>query len=114
MANVRPKVENGVITVEVTLENKRHPILRHNLRVEVYVVTASTQNALLVERGQFPIVEGVPMVFALRGDKAIRTPVQFGLKNYEYYEVLEGLAEGDEVIVSDMSDYKHIREVRLK
>ena len=44
------------------------------------------------------------MVFVLRGDVAVRTPVRFGLKSYEYYQVLDGLAEGDEVILSDMSD----------
>jgi HlyD family secretion protein len=114
VSNVMPTVENGVITMEVALDDKRHPILRHNLRVEVYVVTASEKNALRVKRGQFLNVDGVHMVFALRDDKAFRTPVQFGLKNYEYYQVLEGLSEGDEVIISDMSDHEHTREVKLK
>jgi HlyD family secretion protein len=114
VSNVMPTVENGVITLEVALENKRHPVLRHNLRVEVYVVTASEKNALRVKRGQFLNVEGIHVVFALRDNKFVRTPVEFGLKNYEYYQILDGLSEGDEVIISDMSDHEHTREVKLK
>jgi hypothetical protein len=33
VSSVRPMVENGVITLEVALEEKQHPVLRHNLRM---------------------------------------------------------------------------------
>lgn len=112
--NVRPTVENGVITLDVALLDNRNPILRHNLRVEVYVVTAFEENSLRVARGQFVNVDGVPCAFVLRTDVAVRIEVRFGLRNFEYYEVLEGLDEGDEVIISDMRDYQHVKEVRLK
>jgi HlyD family secretion protein len=114
VANVLPMVENGAITMEITLDDKSHPVLRHNLRVEVYVVTASEQNALRVHRGQFLSVDGYPTVFAIRGDEAVKSRVRFGLKNYEYYQILEGLSEGDEVILSSMEDYQHAKEVKLR
>lgn len=114
VANVLPMVENGVITMEVTLEEKRHPVLRQNLRVEVFVVTAREENALRVCRGQFLNVDGTPAVFVVRGDKAERTEVRFGLKNFEYYQILEGLHEGDEIILSDMEDHQHTREVKIR
>ena len=100
--------------MEVTLEEKRHPVLRHNLRVEVFVVTAREENTLRICRGQFLNVDGTPVVFVVRGDTAQRTDVRFGLKNFEYYQILEGLHEGDEVIISDMEDHQHTREVRLR
>jgi hypothetical protein len=33
---------------------------------------------------------------------------------HEHVEVVEGLAEGDEVILSDMEHYLHAMQVRLK
>lgn len=114
VSNVFPTVENGVITMEITLDEKDHPILRHNLRVEVYVVTASEQNTLRVRRGQFLDVDGYPTVFVIRGDEALRSRVRFGLKSYEYYQILEGLSEDDEVILSSMEDHQNAKEVKLR
>jgi HlyD family secretion protein len=114
VSNVRPMVENGVITLEIALDERRHPVLRHNLRVEVFVITASEKNTLRVRRGQFLSINGDNMVFVVRGEKVVRVPVEFGLKNYEYYQVVDGLSEGDEIIVSDMSDHENRTEVRIK
>ncbi len=40
--------------------------------------------------------------------------MRLGLASFEYVEVAEGLFPGDEVIVSDMKDYAHLDEVRLR
>ncbi len=40
--------------------------------------------------------------------------VTLGVASPTHLEVLEGLAEGDEVIVSDMTDYQHAREIGLR
>lgn len=114
VSNVRPMVENGVITLEIALDDRRHPVLRHNLRVEVFVITASEKDTLRLRRGQFLSVNGENMVFVVRGEKVVRVPVEFGLKNYEYYQIVGGLNEGDEVIISDMSDHENRTEVRIK
>jgi len=114
VTGVRPMVENGIITMDVELDDKQHAILRHNLRVEVYIVTSREANALVVPRGQYLNVEGVPMLFVVQGETAVRTAVSFGLKNFEQYQILEGLSPGDEVILSDMSEYRHVREVKIR
>ena len=53
-------------------------------------------------------------VFVVRADRAVRTDVRLGIVGHESYEVLDGLDEGDEIILSDMRDYLHAREIRLK
>jgi len=111
---VHPTVENGIVTFEIALDESTHPALRHNLRVDVYVVTARAPDTLRVKRGPYMTPEGTHAVFVVRGDSAIRTEVEFGLVNFDFYQVLAGLAEGDEVIVSDMSRFTHVREVRLR
>ena len=53
-------------------------------------------------------------VFVIRGQTAVKTEVRVGIANFEYYEVEEGLIEGDEVIISAVKDYLHLDEVQIK
>jgi len=114
VAGVRPTVENGILTLEVTLDDRSSPVLRPNLRVEVFLVVTREKDSLRLRRGDYLTVDGTPSVFVVRGDVAVRTPVRFGVSSIDYYQVLEGLAEGDEVIVSDMTDQRHFKEVKLR
>ena len=50
----------------------------------------------------------------LRTNRAYRTPVRLGVSNFEWFEVVDGLAEGDEIIASDMRDYESAPELRVK
>jgi HlyD family secretion protein len=111
---ILPTVQNGIVTFEVTLEDENHSVLRPNLRVDVHAVTEVRTDALCLRRGPLLNVDGRDMIFVLRSDKAVRTPVTIGLSNFELYEITDGLAEGDEVIISDMSDYRNAKEVRLR
>jgi HlyD family secretion protein len=111
---VLPTVVNGIVTFEVVLDQKDHPILRPNLRVDVHTVTDQRTATLRLRRGPLLSVDGHDVLYAVRGDKAVRTPVTIGLSNFELYEIIDGLAEGDEVIISDMSDYRNVKEVKLR
>ena len=50
----------------------------------------------------------------LRNGRAYRTPVRLGVSNFDWFEVVEGLSEGDELIASDMRDYESAPEVRIR
>jgi hypothetical protein len=58
--------------------------------------------------------EGVRDVFVIRGDVALKTSAKFGVAGEDHYEVLQGLVEGDEVVISDMTDYMHVKELKLR
>jgi len=113
VASIYPKIENGVITLNVNLEDKSNPALRSNLRVDVFIVTASREQVLRVKKGAYVTGEGTQEVFVLRDGVAHKTRVRFGLTSFEYFEAVEGLSEGDEVIISDMRDFLHVNEVRV-
>lgn len=113
LASIDPTIENGTVKFAVDLEDNDHPKLRNNLRVDVLVVTGSRKDALRVRKGPFT-EGGSDQVFVIAGQEAVRRPVRFGLAGHEFLEVRDGLREGDEVIVSDMSDYIHLNQVNLK
>ena len=107
-------MNNGVITLVVGLEDKSNARLRSNLRVDALVATERKDGALRVRKGPSLSGEGVRDVFVIRGDVALKTSAKFGVAGADHYEVVQGLLEGDEVIISDMTDYMHLKEVKLK
>ena len=111
---ILPSVENGIVTFQVQLDTKDHPILRPNLRVDVHAVTEQHQDTMRIKRGPLLNVDGQEMVFVVRGDMAVRTPVTVGLSNFENYEITLGLVVSDEVIISDMSSFREVKEVKIR
>jgi HlyD family secretion protein len=110
---VDPRIVNGVVKFYVTLDEPAHPRLRNNLRVDVAVITGSRGNTLVVRRGALGRTNATH-AFVLRDDAAVRVPVRYGLAGTDQIEILEGLAAGDEVVISDISEYEDVAELRLK
>lgn len=111
--SVDPRIENGVVRFYVTLDEPAHAKLRNNLRADVFVVAGTRSNSLVVRRGTLGRIDP-NHAFIVRGDSVVRTPVRFGLGGDESIEILEGASEGDEVVISDMSEYRDIETIRLK
>jgi len=111
---ILPTVSNGIVTFEVALDEQDHVMLRPNLRVDVHAVTEHHPETLRLKRGPLVNVNGREAVFVVRDDVAVRTPIRVGLSNFEMYEIVEGLVAGDKVIISDMSDYRNMQEVKIR
>lgn len=114
ITSILPTIKDGVMTIVIGLKDKADPNLRSNLRVDVYVVSGHKDKALKIKRGPAVPSEGTHDLFVIRGDVAVKTPIKIGLSSFEESEVLSGLMEGDEVIVSDMSDYLSRKEIRVR
>jgi HlyD family secretion protein len=71
-------------------------------------------NALRIKKGAFVNGEGDHEAFVVRDGKAHKMPVRIGLASFDQYEVVEGLSEGDEVIISDTRDFIHMKEIKVK
>lgn len=114
VSRILPEVENGTMTLLVDLVQHDHPSLRPNRRVDVHLVTARSEGTLRLDRGHIVNTKEGQAVFVVHGETAIRTPVRLGISSFEHQEILGGLSEGDEVVLSDMSDYAGSREVKLR
>ncbi len=114
IANILPAIKDGIVTMQIALEDKASGILRSNLRVDVQIITERRDRVLRIKKGPALTGQGGKDVFVIRGAAAVRTPVLLGLASFDAFEVLSGMMEGDEVIISDVSDYLHLKEFDVK
>lgn len=114
ITNIRPTIENNVITFDVQLEDSAHPMLRPNQRVEVFVVTASKNNIVRVQNGPAFKDRASQRVFVMKGEMAERRDIQVGMTSFDHVEILSGIEAGEEVIISDMSRFEHLETIKIK
>lgn len=111
--NIYPAVENGIVTFDIQLNERNNKLLRPNLKVEVFLVTATGNNVMRVANG--PAFGGLESqdIFILRDGKAERRKVQVGMSNFDYVELKNNVKPGEVVITSDMSEFKHAKEITI-
>jgi HlyD family secretion protein len=116
VTRVDAAVVNGTVAVDVTPDGALPPGARSDLSVEGTVEIENLQNILYVTLPVHAEPESTAGVFKLTGDgdEAVRAQVKFGRASVNTIEVLQGLNEGDQVIVSDMSAWDGVDRVRLK
>ncbi len=101
---ISPEVRQNLVTGRVRFGSNQPPGLRQNERASVRIVLDEREQVLKFERGPL-IDEGTHEVYVVRGNHAVRTPVQLGAASVSEIEVLHGLSAGDRVIVSDTRDF---------
>ncbi len=108
--------QDGLITFQVQLDEDNDPHLRPGLRAEVYLLNEAREDVLRIAYGQFGYKSpGEYQLFVRTAADCIeQRTVMLGNASYDHIEVISGLQEGDEVVVSDMKDYIRERTVELK
>ena len=114
VSNIRPSVKNGTVTFNIELAESNHPRLRAGLRTDVHVISSYKESALRIANGSYYTGKGDYEMWVLDGGEATLRKLRLGDSNYEYVEVLEGLAPGEQVIVSNMDNFKNRNKVKVK
>jgi HlyD family secretion protein len=114
IVSISPTVTNNTVQFRVRLDERDHPLLRPNLKVELYVVKSFRDAVTRVANGPFYRGAASQPVFVVEGSRLHRKDVRLGESNIGYVEILEGLSPGEQVVVSDMSDYERYDEIALK
>lgn len=100
-----PAVQDGTVKVDVELTGPLAPGSRADLAVEGLVELDRLEKVRHVGRPVNCRPESATTVFRVKDGMAVRVPVKLGKASVDRVVVLDGLAPGDQVIVSDMSDH---------
>ena len=111
---VDPAVEQGTVTVDVALDGSLPKGARPDLSVDGTIELERLDNVLYVGRPAFAQDGATVGVFRLTTNgEALRSPVHFGRSSVNTIEILDGLKEGDQVILSDTSAYDSHDRIQL-
>ncbi len=114
IAGISPSVESNTIQFKVRLGEKNHPLLRPNLKVDLFVITSFKKNVVMVPNGPFYRGAVKQNVFVSKDGFLYRREVEFGLSNFNNVEIINGLSAGEEVVISDMYDYEKYEKLAVK
>ena len=114
VSDVTPLSKNGVISFTVQLEEDNHKRLRSGLKTDIYVMNAVKDDVLRIANSSYYVGKGEYELFVVNGNQLLKRKVQLGDSNFEYVEVVSGLQEGDQVVVSDMNAYKDKNKLKIE
>jgi HlyD family secretion protein len=116
VTRIDPTVMEGNVTVDASLKGDLPLGARPDLSVVGTITIEKLDDVLNVGRPVFASSEGPSELFKVveDGRYAVRSRVQFGRTSVSTIEVLEGLEIGDEIILSDMSQWDGCDRIRLR
>ncbi len=111
-----PSAIQGTVTIDVSLDGALPAGAVPDLSVDGTIQIERLTNVLHTGRPAFGASVGPVGIFKLidGGAYAVRVPVQLGRTSVNTVEILSGLAIGDRVILSDMTQYGAVDRVRIK
>ncbi len=116
VVRIDPAVQNGTVTVDVTLDGALPAGARPDLSVDGAIDLERLANVLYVGRPTSGQENSTISVFRLEpdGNSAVRVPVRLGRASVNAIEIREGLRAGDQIILSDMSRWDDYQRIQLE
>lgn len=113
---VYPEVRDGKFKADFRFEGQQPENIRTGQTYYLNLQLGQSAEAILIPRGSFYQNTGGKWVYVLNADgtKATKRSVRIGRQNPQYYEVIEGLAPGDKVIISAYDSFGDKDELIIK
>lgn len=113
---VYSQVKGGKFQVDMIFAGEVPKEIRRGQSLQIRLALSEETKALLISKGGFYQQTGGNWAFKINedGSKAYKIDIQLGRQNPEYYEVLQGLKEGDKIVTSSYDNYINTQELILK
>jgi HlyD family secretion protein len=115
IAKIYPDIKSGKFEVDLTFGERQPKTIRRGQTLQVRLQLGDQEPALLIDNGPFFQDTGGAWVFAIAedGESAYRTRVKLGRRNPNAIEILEGLEDGDRVVVSEYSSFLKVDRLNI-
>ncbi len=113
---VYPEVNNGRFAVDMVFTSEKPSQIRIGQTFRLKLELGESKQAVLIPRGGFYQSTGGQWVYVVNeeGDLAVKRDISIGRQNPRFYEVLEGLNPGEQVIVSSYDNFNDVDQLILK
>ena len=113
VSGVSPEVVGGQVTARLRFGNEKPAGLRQSQRLSVRILIDKRNNVLMVDRGAFVDQDGGGFAYLVHGNMAERHAVRLGASSIAKVEILDGLAVGDQIVVSGTDAFNGAERVIL-
>lgn len=113
LVTISPEILNNQVTGRVRFSDMSPPQLRQNQRLNTQIILEHKSNVLQVQRGQFMESTGGRFAYLVSDDMAQKTPVTLGARSLSHVEVLSGLSDGQQIIISGTDVFNSAENVLL-
>jgi HlyD family secretion protein len=110
---ISPEVVNGEVASRVRFEGAKPEHLRQNQRLSVRILLDKRDNVLTVARGSFVDESGGNYAYVVKDGIATKTPIRVGASSIDKVEILQGLKEGDRVVISGTDAFNGAQRVAI-
>ena len=110
---ISPEVVNGEVSARLRFAGETPKQLRQNQRLSVRVLLDKRDNVLTVQRGSFVDESGGSYAYVVRDGIATKTPIRVGTSSIDKVEILDGLKEGDRIVISGTDSFKSAARVAI-
>jgi len=114
VGSVSPVIQDRKIEFDVNLHESNHFKLRPNLNVSLEIVRAERDSVLRISPGPTIGRGQEHKVYVIELGRAVERNIKTGLRSEEFIEVVEGLNEGDRIVLSDISSLENLDELELR
>jgi HlyD family secretion protein len=116
VSRIDPAAREGTVTIDAALTGPMPPGARPDLSVDGTITLELLADILKVGRPAFGQGQSTVTMFKLTpdGQEATRVPVTLGRNSVNEIEIIDGLREGDQVILSDTSAWDNYNRIRLR
>ena len=111
---VSPEVRESQVEGTVAFAGEAPAGLRQNQRVSVRLVLDRRENVLKVPRGPYFESGGGRKVYVLEDGLATLRDIRTGAMSVGEVEILEGLAEGDQILLTDTQQFQGAQTVLVR
>ena len=105
LMKIYPQINNGTFNIDLEiLDNIQN--LRRGQTFNITIDLGGKSKSLVLKRGPFFNQSGGNWCYILEGKrKAVKREITLGRRNSDYYEIVDGLNEGEKVIISSYLNY---------
>jgi multidrug efflux pump subunit AcrA (membrane-fusion protein) len=116
ITKLNPEIKDRMFEVDLIFVDEKPDNLRIGKTYRVRIELGQPEDALIIDKGNFYQNTGGQWIFKVdkSGHKAFKTDITIGRQNPGQYEILEGLSDGDKVIISGYGNFGKAQELILK
>lgn len=112
LSALSPEVVKNQVLARVRFDQQPEG-LRQSQRVSARLLIDEKPNVLMVQRGPFVESEGGRYVYLLQDGVAVRTPVQLGATSVAAVEIVNGLKQGDKIVIAGTESFENAKRVSI-